>query len=181
MTDDLDVPTSLRTVWVFRVDLPQEALEGFQEEGESGTTPIAEAVGAGPLDPDYYELFDAASILDYGMAAYLTEANGMNPDDVGPDAETLDALTGPVLLLFDAALPEGTARIAPSAPLTLVGRYEEKPRFSVAPPLQSEAAAGVIGDAPADAPQPGRPGSIASLVLVAVIVLAGLLIWAALR
>ncbi|MGR3617874.1 MAG: hypothetical protein ACU0AX_00120, partial [Roseovarius sp.] len=70
---------------------------------------------------------------------------------------------------------------APSAPLTLVGRYEEKPRFSVAPPLQSEAAAGVIGDAPADAPQPGRPGSIASLVLVAVIVLAGLLIWAALR
>lgn len=181
MTDALSVPTSLRAVWVFRVDLPPDALEGFQEDAGSGTSPLAEAVGAGPLDSDYYELFDAASILDYGMAAYLTEANGMDKDSVAPDAETLDALSGPVLLLFSAALPEGTDRIAPSAPLTLVGRYEEKPRFSVAPPLHSEAAKGAIGDTAPDAPQPKRPGSIASIVLLAVIVLAGLLIWIGLR
>ncbi len=182
MTSPLTVPASLRTIWVFRVDLPEPALEAFQEDGpDDSLSPLAAAVGTGWLDRDYIELFDAATLCDYGLARYLSEANGMDPASVDPDADQLDSLTGPVLLIFSAALIEGTQHLAPSAPLALIGRYSEKADYSIAPPLRSDAATGVIGSPPTNPTPQGRPGSIASVALLALIVVVGAVIWASLR
>ena len=120
----------------------------------------------------------AETLADYGLADYLIEANGMDPASVDPDRARLDALTGPVLLVLSGALADGIDRLAPRAPLTLVGRYTETPDFTLRPPLRSDAASGAIGDAPAKRPSDAAmSGRIATLALLVLFALVGVMIW----
>jgi hypothetical protein len=180
MTDRLSVP-SARSLWVFRADL-SEADQGRVRDAGFDPATLAGAVGAGALDPAGLEIFDAATFKDYGLARYLTEANGMDAADVTPDAQQLNVLTGPVLLVFSSALPEGTARLSPSAPLDLIGRYSARQGVTVAAPLHSDAAHGVIGDASRPASEAaGKPRNIAALALLALVLAVGVSIWVGLR
>jgi hypothetical protein len=183
MTDQLAIPAaSVRTVWVFTAALPEADLAAFRgaddAAGPDRTTPLEQAVGAGRLAPSHVELFMAETLAGYGLADYLVEAIGMDPASVDPDRARLDALTGPVLLVLSGALADGIDRLAPRAPLTLVGRYTETADFTLRPPLRSDAARGPIGDAPvkrpSDAAMSGRVATVALLVLFAVV---GLMIW----
>lgn len=184
MTDDpLSMPAGARrTVWVFTVDLPEADLGAFTgTAGANGApAPVAEALGVARVDAARIEAFDAATMRDYGLPAYLTEANGMDPESVAPDRAKLTALTGPVLLVFGEALPEGTERLAPKAPLRLVGRYVESLDLAPRTAPVSEAAKGPVGDAPRKAPsQAAMSGRIAGIALLVLFLLVAVMVWVA--
>ncbi|MCB1329074.1 MAG: hypothetical protein KDK28_06325 [Maritimibacter sp.] len=131
MTDDLTLPghDGARTIWVFTADLDPAAFKAFARPGE--TWPLAEALGLAGLSPASVETFLTSDLEDYGLERYLTEAHGMDPASVAPDAARLAALDGPVVLLFSRDLPEGADRIDPDLPLAFIGRYAAP--YSLAP------------------------------------------------
>lgn len=186
MSDLLSIPAaSLRTVWVFTIALDEEALPAFgQERPAAGTNegsrshwPLRDALGLVLLDAGFAEVFMAEKLKDYGFARYLVEGDGMDEASVAPDADRLDVLTGPVLVLHSGGLPEQTTRLDPRAPLTLVGRYTETMEFTLRNPLDSASARTPTDipptaprKKPSDAAMSGRVATVALLVM-------GLLVW----
>jgi len=189
VSDALGIPAgAIRAVWVFAIDLPEGELDAFRQEShtEGGDVlwPLRDALGVTRLDHGQVEVFDIATIRDYGLARYLTEANGMDAASVAPDAARLDALTGAVALVFSAALPEDVARLDPRPPLRLIGRYAERLDFT--PRTAPASATARSGQAlPADPPEPKRPsdgammGRVALGALLVLFALVALMIWIA--
>ena len=96
MTDDLTLPGhDARAIWVFTADLDPAAFKAFAQPGE--TWPLARALGLPGLSPASVETFLARDLADYGLDRYLTEAHGMDPEQVAPDAARLAAIQGPSL------------------------------------------------------------------------------------
>lgn len=185
MSDPLGIPAgAIRAIWVFAIDLPEEALPGFAEEvyPEDDDAPVQwplrDALGLTRLDHDFIEVFQAEKLSDYGFARYLTEANGMDEASVAPDTAMLDALTGPVLLVHSSALGPDVNRLAPVAPLRLIGRYAESVNMTLRPPLSAEAASGIVAEPPKQKPSDAAmSGRIAALALLVLFALVGLMIW----
>jgi len=174
---------SVRAIWLFVLELPEAEIKAFTEEsyGDDDTVawPLRDALGVPHLDHDFIEVFKAETLKDFGLARYLTEANGMDEATVTPDAETLDTLSGTLVLLSSVALPDGLDRIEPRAPLRLVGRYSEQPDMRLRPPLRSDSAGPQSAETPpakktSDAAMSGRIATLALLVLGALV---GLMIW----
>ena len=173
MTDPLDIPVGPeRTVWVFAIDLPKDQAEAFAKG------PLAPALGVERLDAAQTEFLDADLFTDYGFANYLTEGQGVAEASVADDSARLDALRGPVLLVFRPGLGQG--RLSPQPPLRLIGRYDETP----SPPHIGMP----IYDAEADriaVPQKKRPsdaamsGRVAMVVLILLAIFVTLFVWGA--
>lgn len=185
MDDRLSIPAgSLRTIWLFRVDLPDDALKAFEtvEQSENGETrrwPLGDALGDW-IAEDAYELFKAETLSEYSLSRYLTDAHGMDDGSVAPDAARLDALRGPLLLVHSAGIGEDTYRLDPVAPLSLVGRYTETVDFTVRIAPDSASAAGPVSDPPVKTPSPAAlSGRIAMVALLVLFALVGLMIWVA--
>jgi len=179
-----------RAIWVFSVDLPAAEIPAFQHETKTGNGqtnwPLRDALGLkeAVLDPEHIELFEAKTIAEYGLARYLTEANGMSEASVAPDADRLDALSGHVLLVFSRGLPEGFTGLHPRDPVHFVGCYTEEKAQDPGLPLHSETAQGQSYHPPAaprskpvsDAAMSGRIATLALLVLFAI---AAIMVWVA--
>jgi len=173
MTGALAIPPGPeRCVWVFAIDLPTDEAEAFA----SGA--LAEALGVDHLDPTQTELIDADTFTEYGLTRYLAEGQGIADASLSPDAAKLDALRGPLLLVFRPALGQG--HLAPRPPLRLIGRYDEvplPPRIGMA---GYDAAADTIPvpvvKRPSDAAMSGR---VATVVLILLAIFVALFIWGA--
>lgn len=186
--DALSIPAgSVRCVWVLAVDLPEEAIKVFAEESEADRSgiswPLQDALGAGLLDRTYVEVFKVDTLDDYGLARYLTEANGMDEAGVAPDAARLDAIEGHVVMVFSDALGDGVVRLAPRPPLRLIGRYAESLDFAVRTAPASDAAR-KSAEAPEPEPRTGPSnaamgGRVAMVALLVLFALVGLMIWVA--
>ena len=185
MTELHRIPAgSVRAIWLFALDLPEAEIKAFAEkdDGEGDTTApssLRDALGVPWLDHDFIEVFKAGDLKDFGLARYLTEANGMDEATVAPDAETLEQLTGTLVMVTSAALPDGLDRIDPRPPLRLVGRYSERADMRLRPPLRSDSAGPRSAETPpsktkSDAAMSGRIATLALLVLAALV---GLMIW----
>lgn len=175
MSDDLSLPdrSDARAIWVFTADLDPTAFAEFTRVGE--TWPLAEALGLERLSPAAVETFLASDLEGYGLERYLTEAHGMDPASVAPDAARLAAVTGPIVLLFSRGLPEGATRLDPSPPLAFVGRYDAPWSLEpAAPNLPRESTRGHLTGPEGPAPDPGmmrRPLLITLGVLIALTIL----------
>ncbi|MFN4154834.1 MAG: hypothetical protein ACK4HF_09280 [Paracoccaceae bacterium] len=173
MTDPLAIPVGPgRCVWVFAIDLPEDEATAFPRG------PLAQALGVDQLDPSHIEQIDADTFTEFGLSRYLTEGQGISEASLGRDAAKLDALRGPLLLVFRPALKQG--RLSPQPPLRLIGRYDEVP---------SPARTGLGGyDAATDTldlPVKKRPsdaamsGRVATVVLILLAIFVALFIWIA--
>jgi hypothetical protein len=162
--------TAMRAVWVF-------ALDGSDEIEVPDA--LAAALGVAELDEDFVEQFRVDILLDYGFATYMTDAMGMDADQIAPDAALLNALTGTVVLVVNTALPAGVTP-DPRPPLRLIGYYEETVKLRVPEPLVAQSAQGTLDGAPvkrtSDAAMMGRVATVALLVIFA---LTALVIWVA--
>lgn len=175
MSHDLTLPErdDARAVWVFTADLDPAAFNVFSRAGE--TWPLADALGLPGLSPAAVETFLASDLDEYGLERYLTEAHGMDPATVAPDANRLAGLTGPVVLLFNRGLPDGVTQIDPNRPLAFVGRYDAP--YSLAPAAPQKTRASTRGhvaggeSAGADSAALRRPLLITLAVLVALALL----------
>lgn len=168
--------TAVRAVWVFALD----GLDDGDEAPALSMAALAAALSVPALDGDFVEQFRTETLVDYGFARYLTDANGMDADQVARDAATLDAVTGPVVLVFAAALPPNAVP-DPRPPLRLIGQYSETvtlrlPETLAAQSAQGTLAGGALRKAPSDAAIMGRVATVALLVIFA---LTGLVIWMA--
>ena len=178
MTDPLEFPerTDARVVWVFTADLPEPALDDFTTRTDAGWL-LGEALGVPTLDPEFIETFPPKDIAEYGLVRYLTEANGMDPDQVGSDAAKLGALTKPVVLVYSQALSGQQGRFDPKPPLSFVGRYEAPYSLSPSMPLpEFESASGIVTGP--SGPSSDTPKMRRTLVLtILALVLLAVLVW----
>lgn len=163
--------TVARAVWVY-------SLEGMDSIDVPDA--LAAALGLGWLDEDFVEQFNVDMLSDYGLSTYLTDANGMDADQVAADAAMLDALSGPLVLVFSSALQPGETP-APRPPLRLIGHYTETITLRLPEPLAAATAKGTLDGPPArktpsDAAMMGRVAMVALLVIFA---LTGVVIWVA--
>ncbi len=174
MTSALDhIPrAAIKSVWVFALNVPKAQIkawrhEAFPADGNAPTTwPLRDALGLERLDNDFTEVIDPGTFDDYGLARYLTDANGFADDSVAPDAARLDALTGPVALIFSQALGDEPVTLRPRPPLTFVGRYDTRPDLAPHATLHSDSAQGSLNPE-TPAPTPGLPlGWLAALLIV---------------
>lgn len=173
MIGTLTIPPGFeRCVWVFAINLPESEAEAFARG------PLADALGVNAVDPAHTELLDADAFTEYGLSRYLAEGQGIAEESLAADAATLDALRGPLLLVFRAALGQGS--LSPRPPLQLIGRYDEVPspaRIGMAPydpeadilPVQTT-------KRPSDAAMSGR---VATVVLILLAIFVALFIWGA--
>ncbi|MDO8882284.1 MAG: hypothetical protein U0934_17270 [Pseudotabrizicola sp.] len=173
MTDPLAIPVGPeRSVWVFAIDLPEDEAASFAGD------PLSDALGADILDPTQIELIDADTFTEYGLSRYLAEGQGIAEDSLAPDTTTLNALRGPLLLVFRPALGQG--RLSPRAPLRLIGRYFEVPSPARTGMTGYDAAADTINlpmkKRPSDAAMSGR---VATVVLILLAIFVALFIWGA--
>ena len=149
-------------VWVFQlgVDLSEMAAwtppDPAKPNGAMQAWPLPDALGLAHLDPAKVEVFRAETLSDYGLARYLTEANGFSEQSVAPMAATLDALTGPLVLVFSGALGGSALTLTPRAPLQFVGMFETRPDTTRRPPVASDAARGQLAPELTNTQQPAR-------------------------
>lgn len=122
-------------VWLFAVSPHLETLD----EDEVG-----HGLGVGTLDISHVDLIDTETMRAYGLSNYLTEAIGVAREQVTPHAADLDRLTGQLLLITSAALPQVASAIVPLDRFQLL--YQFGPEFEAQPltPLRAEAAHGIL-------------------------------------
>lgn len=132
---------------------------------------FAPLLGVDRLDPAHVEVLRLADLGDVGLPGYLAEGNDVDPRALAADMARLLALTGYVLLLHSAALPQGGV-LRPVPALTLIGTY---PQSGAAPAqLWPATPAAAVGSVPrAGRASPGRSltpaGPIIALVALIII------------
>jgi hypothetical protein len=173
MTDPLTIPPGPeRCVWVFAIDLPEDTAATFAR------APLADALGVDHVESAHTEQIDADTFAEYGLSRYLSEGQGIAETSLAPDTAKLDALRGPLLLVFRPALGQG--RLSPRPPLQLIGRYDEVPSPARVGMGGYDAAADTLNlpvkKRPSDAAMSGR---VATVVLILLAIFTTLFIWGA--
>lgn len=143
------------------------------------TALVAEALGT-KIPKDGFELIALADLADIGLSGYLADGYAV-PDAQLKDARSkLDALDGYVLLVFSAAFGGTETTLSPGAHLTLIGTFGETQPDMISLPLDAEAAQPYTGTPHARAATPPKKNASGSLVVAALVILAGLILWWAL-
>ena len=171
-------PNKQGLIRVFAVNRP--ATEMRQAIDAQSKDAIATELLGTTLPDNGFELFPAADLAGVGLAGYLSEGHTIPADQLAGARSKLDALDGYVLLVFSSAFNREGASLKPSADLTLIGTYGEAQPDMTTRQIDSEAAqpyTGMPQQAPATPPKSHASGS---LVVAALIVLAGLILWWAL-
>lgn len=181
MSDPLNISAAPhRSVWLFSIDLPADAIDDFAHEtigDDTHSWPLGTALGVSPFpDSDFVEVLDLEALKAFGFSNYLTDANGL---DIGNDGPKLDALSGHVLLVFAQSLENGQTHFAPQAPLTFVERYNQATELPTFEPLTSDAAVGELPQGKPPKSDARIGGMVATYVLIFLAVFVALFVWMA--
>ena len=165
--------THEKVIWVFAMDMPTQACEAFK----SNPAALTAALGVTHIDDAHIEIFDVETIRDYGFAKYLTEAHGMNAEQIAPEATMLSAIDGHVLLVFSDALDRQT--LAPNPPLRFIGRYSAALVVSPVQRIETEAAKGILPQRKPPKSDARMSGMVATAALLVMFLIVGIMIWIA--
>ncbi len=170
MSDPFEIPGGeTRRVWVFAFDGPLDELDALTPAA------LAEALGLWSAPKvEAMERFDLSHLEDYGFARYLSEANGMA---LGNDTAMLNALTGPVLVVFSQGLAEAERRFDPDAPFRLIGRYGLTTDLTLPEDITSESALGQLPEGKAPMSSARMSGMVATVVLLFLAVFVAAFVW----
>lgn len=161
-------------------DAEATALKHNAREGDDNPTPQEVALGAASLDPGYVEVFPINDLADLGLVGYLETGNGIDPDQLAPDRQKLEALEGWILCVYSAAFSGHAQTLSPTAALTLIGTYSEPGvDWADTQTLTSDAARAArlpSKKRPSDAAMSGR---IAMAALIFIFALTFLMVWIA--
>ena len=133
------------------------------------------------LDPTYVDIVQIADLGDMTLTDYIAQGYDLTPD--AADKAAVNAVSGTAILVLSRATEgrEVTLTLAPGPGLRHVTTYS--PDIRLAPPvnLPHDSAKGIIGDAPAKAPKSDARigGMVATLALIVMFALVGLMIWVA--
>lgn len=166
------------TVRLFALDLSPEDVEPFVTEAGPDAWPLRAALGAEALRADFVDTVRIEDLGEMTLSAYLTEAHGVPRDALSDMRGRIDALDGHVVILPAQAFGGVSQDLRVADPLRWVGTFGEIRPAPRGPKLRSTAAqGGESGRKPvSDAAMSGR---IASLALLVLFVLVGVMIWIA--
>ena len=172
-------PNERGLIRVFAVNRPTTELNlAIKRHGKIGAA--ADLLGH-PLAAEGAELFPAADLAGIGLSGYLAEGYAVTPEQLSPARAKLDALEGYVLLVFSAAFEGQAATLDPGPAVTLIGTFGEAQPDMAVRPMESEAAQPYTGTAQTPpAPDPAKTPK-GSLLVLGLILIAGLVLWLALR
>jgi hypothetical protein len=169
ITLPLDAPNRL---WVFALDMAAQEVAALSRHDPAAVSafnpiptpaerpdPVAALLGVDALDPDFVEIFDLADLAGLGLSSYLATGNAIPEAQLAPDRARLDALQGPVLILFAAAFANRPVTLHPDPRLTLIGSYAEEIPPVEFEPLPDAGAKGSLGQPRSDALTSGHPAS----------------------
>lgn len=168
-------------VRLFTVDLPAEGIAKFT--ARNGRWPLAEALGADTLDPEFIDVFDVDDLKGLGLTTYLADGHGIPEDQLTPLRPRLESLHGTVMVITSRAFSGLAQTITPRAPLNLIATFSEDRTPARFDPLPDP---GTL-DASPPPPQPARKkpsdaamsGRIATLALLVLFALVAVMIWIA--
>ncbi|SFS63702.1 hypothetical protein SAMN04488040_1230 [Sulfitobacter marinus] len=160
---------------LFAVNRPVEVIASMLQSNDKAAA-ISDLLGF-TVPSGSAELFAVSDLTGVGLPRYLTDGYAVTEAQINADRARLDALEGYVLLLFSSAFDgaETTLDIGPD--LTLIGTYGEEQPAMAAPPLTADAAqpyTGVPNLTPTTPPR-GRAGG--AVMVLALIVALGLILW----
>ncbi len=163
-------------VRVFAVDLDAPALQAFGRR--NGTWPLADALGAVPLDPTQAELFSAADLTGVGLVRYLEDGMGIPAEQLAPMRAQLEALQDGILILRSRAFANNSVELRPRAPLRLIASFTEPSPEVQFEPLPSASARGTLTGpaAPPRAPSKRAWWPVWMLVIGLVIILLAIVV-----
>lgn len=143
MTRSLDIgpDTGRRELWLFALHVTNDELGHWEPPRPNAPRdwPLEAALGVGPLEPAQVQVFEVDDLGRYRLRRYLAEANGMDPEEVDADADTLDRLHGTAVLVFDHAVRTRPARFEPRSPLRFIGHYRAPAELTPAAPTPPRA------------------------------------------
>lgn len=143
---------------------------------------LCRALGVDELQEADVQIVQLQDIAEMGLVAFLTEAYGIDADEIAPVAEDLRALKGTVAILRSGAFGGKPVTLKTGGEARLVATLTEpNPAIPPMTPLTSEAAEGRVAASggkakPSDAAMSGR---IAMIVLLLLGLFVWLLIWIA--
>ena len=137
-----------------------------------------EALGVTELDGTCVEVFPVADLEELGLAGYMIEGNGVDPDEIEPDRVKLAALDGWIMIVYSRAFRGKATVLRPAQALTLVATYNDPATEWTSETAIETASAKTspVKSPPSDGAMMGRVAMIALLVLFA---LTGLIVWIA--
>ncbi len=186
MTEQFNVASNEHGIIRLFTILPETDLNTFAARPAGTATPddrpwpLGDALGVDDLDANFVEIFDVTDLTGVGLADYMIDGLGIAEADIAPHRAQLEAIRGNVLIVFSSAFGGHSATITPRAPLRWIGTFTEETAPVQFEPLPSGDAKGnvnaVTRSPPSDAAISGR---VASVVLLVLALLVGLMIWIA--
>lgn len=163
---------------VLRVFLMSEQLA--TELRSAGTLDsLKQALGTDRLATEDVQVVQLNTIKEMGLTEFLIEAYDIDPAEIDPAKNRLDALEGDAALIRSAAFGGQETVLKPSEDVTLIGTYHEQnappPSFSELNELRSDSAKGVVGSAGTPEPQPRTRAQTWMLAITIAFVLAVIL------
>lgn len=135
------------------------------------------ALGVERIDAAYTEVFRVADLDQLGLAGYLRDGNGVNPEQIETDRSKLAALDGWVMIVYSRAFAGQSLQLAPIPALTHIGTYTEGGPDTPVQAMEAEAAQPYTGIPRVAPSEPAKGGGGKTMVIVAVAVLILLIIW----
>ncbi|MEP2640477.1 hypothetical protein [Roseobacter sp.] len=123
------------------------------------------------------EIFPVEDLSGLGLSAYLSEGYAVDPAQLTPDRQKLDALEGYVLLVFSDSFAGVEMTLAPGATVTLIGTYREITPATTGPSITAKSAKPYSGTQNARTAPAPRPPARSTTVAFALVVLLGLGLW----
>lgn len=146
-----------RRLWLFTLNMAADELAALR--ATDLPDPVPALLGVDFVDTDFVEIFDLADLTGLGLSEYLITGNAIPESQIAPDRARLDALRGPVLILFAAAFAKRPVTLHPDPRLTLIGSYAEDIRPVEFEPLPDAAAKGSLGAPSHNTVTPGHAAS----------------------
>ncbi len=157
MNDTIEIPENEReTVHVFALDLPAADAEAFVEGGGEDNWPLKSVLGADTLRARHIEAFRASDLEGVGLADYLINGLGVDPEHIDPDRGKLDAANAHIVIIHAPAFDGEAQSLTTRPPLTHLGSYSQIQAEQRLVPLPGTAAEPVLPPTPAMAPAPLR-------------------------
>lgn len=174
MTMTIDIPAAERgIIRVFSLSMTAPEAQALHDSPAA----LNAALGA-DVDSDFVEVFPVSNLEGVGLVSYLSDGNGVPPEQLAPDRAKLERLGGWVLIVFSSAFRDAATTLTPAPALTLIGTYgEARTDWRATETVTSEAAKPftappqTVKKRPSDAAMSGR---VATVVLI----LLGLFTWA---
>ncbi|MEB8388225.1 hypothetical protein OO012_13380 [Rhodobacteraceae bacterium KMM 6894] len=173
--------TEAGIVRLFTVDLPPEDIAKFTTR--NGRWPLAEALDADALDPNYIDVFDVSDLQGLGLTTYLADGHGIPEDQLAAMRPRLEGLHGTIMVVTSRAFSGQAQTITPRAPLDLIASFTEDRAPVSFDPLPDASAKDTPSPASDSTRKPvsdaAMSGRIATVVLLMLFALVVVMVWIA--